>query len=68
MSTKECLVKMIDQLPEERLRELVDFAAFLSWQDERDDWRHFGRAQFAQAFGPDEPEYSQDDLKPEAGS
>ncbi len=68
MSTKEALEKILDALPEERLREVLDFAEFLSGRTERAAWRQFGRAQFARAYGPDEPDYTAADLKTERQS
>jgi hypothetical protein len=65
MSVRETLEKVLAGLPEARQREVLDFAAFLSWQQERDEWRQFGKAQFARAYGPNEPEYTSADLKPE---
>jgi hypothetical protein len=72
MSTKEKLLKVMENLPETRLSELLDFARFLYWlerqeKEEREDWLRFGTDQFAQAYGPDEPEYTEADiLKPES--
>jgi hypothetical protein len=66
MSARERLDKLLENMPEERLREIADFAAFLSWQEERDGWKQFGRSQLARAYGPNEPDYSLADLKPEA--
>jgi hypothetical protein len=66
MTTKETLNKLIEALPEYRVREIVDFAEFLSWQEERAGWRQFGQAQFARAYGPNEPEYTIADLEKEA--
>jgi hypothetical protein len=68
MTVKETLTKVLETMPDERLREVLDFAEFLNFRQERDDWRHFGQAQLARAYGPDEPEYSPADLKPEARS
>ncbi len=68
MSVKESLEKVLEALPEERLREVLDFAEFLSWQEERQAWRQFGQGQFARAYGPNEPEYTSADLKPERNS
>jgi hypothetical protein len=65
MSTKETLEEILLALPEHRLHEVLDFARFLTWQDERTAWQHFGRTQLARAYGPDEPEYSLDDVPPE---
>ena len=62
MSTQEALHEIFQILPENQLHEVLDFARFLS---EREAWRTFGRNQLARAYGPDEPEYSLEDLKPE---
>ena len=35
MSVKESLEKCLDVLPENRVRELLDFAEFLQWLEER---------------------------------
>jgi Protein of unknown function (DUF2281) len=63
MSVKEALDKVLATLPEERLREVLDFAEFLNDKTERSAWRQFGQAQLARAYGPDEPDYSSADLK-----
>ena len=68
MSAKEALEKILESLPEERLREVVDFAEFLSWQGQRAPWRQYGQTQFARAYGPNEPEYTSADLKVERPS
>jgi hypothetical protein len=68
MTVMETLTKVLETLPDERLREVLDFAEFLNYREERDDWRRFGQAQLARAYGPDEPEYTHADLKPEAHS
>jgi len=33
-------------------------------QEEREAWQEFGRAQLAKAYGPEEPEYGLDEVKP----
>jgi hypothetical protein len=58
MTVREILDQVLEDLPDDRVAEVLDFAAFLRWQDERQDWRQFGLTQFAQAYGSDEPEYS----------
>lgn len=68
MSVKESLEMVLKALPEERLREVLDFAVFMRWQEERADWRQFGQAQLARAYGRDEPEYSSADLRQEQSS
>ncbi len=64
MSTREALDRVLQALPDERVREVLDFAEFLQNKDAV-AWRQFGRAQLARAYGDDEPEYTADDLKPE---
>jgi len=68
MTTREALEEVLQGLPEGRLSEILDFARFLSWQEEREAWRHFGRAQLARAYGLDEPDYTPEDLRPELNS
>ena len=68
MSVKETLAKILEGLPEERLREVLDFVEFLNAREEREAWRQFGQTQFARAYGPNEPEYTSADLKPESNS
>lgn len=71
MSTRDKLLKVMENLSETRLCELLDFARYLYWLEQQEkeelaDWQRFGREQFAQAYGPDEPEYTEADIiKPE---
>jgi hypothetical protein len=62
------LEQLIADLSEEQMREVVNFAKFLRWSDERREWREFGQQQFAKAYGDDEPEYTLNDLRPEPGA
>ncbi len=68
MTPREAIEQIVSELPEHRLSELLDFARFLSWQEERDQWQEFGRAQLAKAYGPEEPDYGIDEVKPELDS
>jgi hypothetical protein len=63
MNARASLNPLLEGLSEERLRQLIDFARFLAAEDERAAWRNFGQAQLARAYGPDEPDYSEADLK-----
>ena len=65
MTSRDLLDGILQSLPENRLEEVLDFARFLSLQDDREAWQAFGRRQFARAFGNDEPEYGLDDIRPE---
>jgi len=64
MSAKQAIVELLERLPEERVREILDFARFVSADEERGELAQFGREQLARAYGPNEPEYTPDDLKP----
>jgi hypothetical protein len=65
MSVKKTLDELLATFPEDQLREVLDFAEFVNARQEREQWRCFGRQQLARAYGPDEPEYTEADLKPE---
>jgi hypothetical protein len=68
MSPIATLEPLLEGLSQQRLRQLVDFARFLAAEDERDEWQRFGIAQLANAYGTDEPDYSESDLKPSSAS
>ena len=65
MTTRQTLDQLLGDLPEDRVREVLDFARFLNWREERETWQRFGETQLAKAYGPDEPEYSETDLMPD---
>jgi hypothetical protein len=54
---------LLEGLSEERVRQLIDFARFLAMEDERLAWQRFGQEQLARAYGSDEPEYTEADLR-----
>jgi hypothetical protein len=62
MSVRDRLQSLLASLPEDRLREVLDFTEFLCAQDEREAWQQFGKTQLAKAYGADEPEYGLPDL------
>jgi hypothetical protein len=65
MTAREMLDQVLVELPEDRVAEVLDFARFVSSREEREAWRQSGRAQLARAYGDNEPDYSEADLKPE---
>ena len=67
MSVRDTLEQLLQSLPEERVRQVLEFAESLQSQDAQ-GWRQFGQAQLARAYGPGEPDYSLADLKPEPTS
>lgn len=67
MSAREQLNRVLEELPEGRLQEVLNFAESLNGQEES-ALKRFGQAQLARAYGDDEPEYSLADLRPEPAS
>jgi hypothetical protein len=63
MTNRDRLEGVLQALPEHRIQEVLDFAQFLTIQDDRAAWQEFGRRQLARAYGDDEPEYGPDDAK-----
>ncbi len=64
MNARASLDHLLEGLSEDRLRQLVNFARFLAEEDEQAAWQRFGQTQLARAYGPDEPDYTEADLKP----
>lgn len=65
MMTRQLLDKLLETLTEEHLRELLDFAQFLSLKQEQQEWSQAGALHLAKCYGPDESEYSEADIRPE---
>ena len=65
MTTKQALTELLEDMSEEELREVLDFARFMSSRAEREAWGALAFAQLERAYGPDEPEYTEADLRPE---
>lgn len=68
MTARQILEQILSELSEDRVKEVLDFAKFLNSQEERETWSALGRAQLANAYGDDEPEYTEADVKPELDS
>ena len=70
MTLRERLDLVLAELPEHRLCEVFDFARFLhtleGQRKEAEEWAQFGLASLARAYAPEEPEYTEADLKPES--
>ena len=63
MTARDTLIQILEDLPDDRLDQLLDYARYLSLQEDRHGWQQFGRAQLAKAYADDEPEYTQADLR-----
>lgn len=58
MTTREVLEKVLNQMTEDQVRQVMDFAMFLRWQAEDKLWHQYSLEQLAAAYGEDEPDYS----------
>ena len=65
---ESCLAKVLAKLPDERLREVFDFAEFLSLKEEQAMWSRPTPEALAELYSEDEPDYTPTDRKPDARS
>jgi len=56
MSIKESLEKCLQELPEEHQRELLEYAEFLKWREEKHSWQQFGKSHGKNESAPNEDE------------
>jgi hypothetical protein len=62
VNARDAIADIAKALPDERIGQLLDYARFLSLQDECTEWQSFGQMQLAKAYGDEEPEYTEVDL------
>jgi len=67
MTVQEQLQELMDSMPDGDRQLLLEFARFLNLRKEHDAWRRFGLDHFARAYGDDEPEYDEADIRSELG-
>jgi hypothetical protein len=63
MTARDVIMQVLTELPDHRVDQLLDYARYLTWQEEHREWQRFGQFQFARAYGDDEPEYTEADLR-----
>ncbi len=63
MTVRQRLESLLERLSDDRLGEVLEFAQSLANRIEHQEWQAFGRGQLAAAYGPDEPEYTLNDIK-----
>ena len=63
MSTREALAEMVKAMPETQLREVLDFARSVTSSAERREWNDLALGGLERAYGPDEPDYTEADIK-----
>jgi hypothetical protein len=63
MTVRESLDRVLVNLPEGRLRQVLDYAEFLALKQDLGDHQQLGKEQFARAYGGNEPDYTVADVK-----
>lgn len=63
MTMRETLAEMVKAMPETQLREVLDFARFVTSCAERREWSDLALDGLERAYGPDEPDYTEADIK-----
>jgi hypothetical protein len=63
MTIRLRLDAVLNDMAEDRLRQLLKYAEFLTLRDEYEAWHEFGRQQFARIYDGDESDYSLEDVK-----
>ncbi|HRK31596.1 MAG TPA: hypothetical protein PLD59_10995 [Tepidisphaeraceae bacterium] len=58
MKLREAIEQVLEHLPEDRQKQVLDFARFIAAERDGEQWRAAGRHGLARAFGEDEPEYT----------
>jgi hypothetical protein len=65
VTAKQMLDQVLMDLPEHLQGVVLNFARFLSAQEERETWMKFGRTHLEKAYGKEEPDYTEADIKPD---
>ncbi len=60
---ESCLAKVLAKLPDERLREVFDFARFLALKEEHTMWSSLGAEALAEMYADEEDDYTEADIK-----
>ncbi len=68
MTVRQKVDELLSGMSEEQQRIVLELARFLSAQSQQDEWRRAARDQFAKAYGDEEPEYTDADVKAESES
>lgn len=66
MTNRQAIDQLLQDLRDEQLEEVLEFARIVVWPEQREPWQRFRRAQFAKAYGDGEPDYSAQAIQPEA--
>jgi hypothetical protein len=67
MTIRNQIDQLLNDLSEERLKQVLEFTEFLSATDEREAWNAFGLQQAARFYDGDESDYTLDDIIEDTG-
>jgi hypothetical protein len=62
---EKCLAQVLAKLPDERVRQVLDFAEFLNLHEEQAMWSRPSPEELEELSGSDEDEYTEADARPE---
>jgi tRNA A37 N6-isopentenylltransferase MiaA len=65
MTIRQRLDEVLKEMSEERLKQLLEYAEFLTERDEYEAWHEFGRRQLARLYEGEESDYTLADIKEE---
>jgi len=65
---RAAIAEISGMLPDGQLDQLLDYARYLRSRSEGTAWQAFGQLHLAKAYGDDEPEYSDADLREDSSS
>lgn len=64
MTHKEAVMELLEQMPDDLIREVRHYAEFLYTNSQHAEWAEMALVQLAARYGDDEVEYTTADLKP----
>jgi len=64
MTYKEAVKELLEQMPDDLIREVLHYAEFLYANAQHTEWAEMALAHLAARYENDEVEYTTDDLKP----
>jgi hypothetical protein len=65
MTAKQALLELVTKLPEESAAELLEMAKSVLDGQEEEDWRGAALRHFNSAYGDNEPDYTEADIRRE---
>ncbi len=68
MTIRQRLEEVLNEMSEEHLKQLLEYAEFLTTTDEYEAWHEFGRQQLARLYEGEESDYTLADIKRELDS